>query len=757
MSILATAILSTLHGTDLGALLANHLWQSTLFGAAAALITLALQKNSAHVRYSVWLAASLKFLLPFSLLTGLASRFAWHKAAALQQPVFVVVQRVSQPFSSVSTPQAPALAPSTFATLATLWPILLLVAWFCGCATVLFVWWTRWRRVMLPVRNALGESPRELEALRRVQARPPAMQVKLIVSQSALEPGIVGIFRPLLLLPAGIADRLSPAQLDAVITHELCHVRRRDNLAAALHMFVQALFWFHPFVWWIGARLLAERERACDEEVLMLGTERQSYAEGILKICEFYLESPLVCAAGVTGSNLKKRIEAIMTHHSPLKLQLTNKLLLAIAAVLAIFGPLVFGFTDPSRTEAQNQSSPAVLSAVQNVSIQVSHTPPEKESMSFRAQGPGNMLFTMQYRPVLDLITSAYGLDRSQIAGAPDWVASEKYDITATLLNAHAPSDPRQSMPVLQTLLAQRFGLKFHREIQNQPVYELVVAKDGTKMMPVPQAEQDNLHYFSTNPPGQPQTHASAKHVSSALLAKYLSGVTGRLVLDKTGLARDYNFTLDWTATADNTIGDLLTVLPEQLGLELQPQTAPVGILVIDRIERPATDTSSAAHSQSAQPQSASASPSAVAVSFPSNSFASQTKSQAENPITCASGSVEYPEGTVIQMGDQPEQMCARTLNPPDPKHPDAPLKYSASWIHTSKMIRERSTTVVHVPEPPLVSCSPAASTQKNLCACEGAGDFSPGALVNSAKGSFQLRCKNGKWLQTKTPNIQRN
>ena len=95
----------------------------------------------------------------------------------------------------------------------------------------------------------------------------------LILSKSALEPGILGIFHPVLLLPAGISERLNNEQLDAILMHELCHVRRHDNVAAALHMLVEALCWFHPLIWWIGRRLVDERERACDEEVLKLGTD----------------------------------------------------------------------------------------------------------------------------------------------------------------------------------------------------------------------------------------------------------------------------------------------------------------------------------------------------------------------------------------------------------------------------------------------------------------------------------------------------
>jgi beta-lactamase regulating signal transducer with metallopeptidase domain len=77
-------------------------------------------------------------------------------------------------------------------------------------------------------------------------------------------------------------------------------------------MAVEALFWFHPVVWWLGARLMEERERACDEEVLLTGAEPEAYAEGILRVREMRLEAPPPCAAGVTGANLRKRIEEIM-------------------------------------------------------------------------------------------------------------------------------------------------------------------------------------------------------------------------------------------------------------------------------------------------------------------------------------------------------------------------------------------------------------------------------------------------------------
>src|SRR5262249_2749957 len=197
----------------------------------------------------------------------------------------------------------------------------------------------------------------ELETLRRLKKRLGIKrEIRLKISKSTLEPGILGIFHPTLILPTGISERLTDAQLEAIITHELCHVQRGDNLAAAVHMFVEAIFWFHPLAWWIGVRMVDERERACDENVLKLGSDPQAYAEGILKVCKFYLESPLFCTASVTGANLKKRIEAIMTNSGARSLELAKKLLLAATGISVVVGPLMFGLLSAPRGGAQPQA-----------------------------------------------------------------------------------------------------------------------------------------------------------------------------------------------------------------------------------------------------------------------------------------------------------------------------------------------------------------------------------------------------------------
>jgi protein involved in polysaccharide export with SLBB domain len=165
----------------------------------------------------------------------------------------------------------------------------------------------------------------------------------MVCCRERVEPGVFGNFRPVLLLPEGITERLSSQQLHAVLAHELCHVRRGDNFTAAIHMFVESLFWFHPLVWWIKVQLIEEQERACDEEVLRRGGDPVTYAESILKICEFYLTSPLMCVSGISGSNLKKRIEAIMKNRVAPKLTWSRIVLLTVGVLTALMGPAAIG------------------------------------------------------------------------------------------------------------------------------------------------------------------------------------------------------------------------------------------------------------------------------------------------------------------------------------------------------------------------------------------------------------------------------
>lgn len=265
-------------------MLANHLWQSTLFAVAAGLLTLVLQKNRARTRYWLWLAASMKFLIPFSLLVGAGSHLASSRGStATNAKLYFAMEQLSQPFTQRTTPTSLQTAPWTVvSSLNHLLPALLAV-WLCGFLAVVLAWFVRWRRISAAIQDAAPlREGREVDALQRLErAGGIPKRIKMMLSPAPLEPGIFGIARPVLVWPHGISDRLDDQHLETILIHELLHVRHYDNLAAAMHMVVEALFWFHPMVWWLGSRLMEERERACDEQVLESGSKRQVYAESI--------------------------------------------------------------------------------------------------------------------------------------------------------------------------------------------------------------------------------------------------------------------------------------------------------------------------------------------------------------------------------------------------------------------------------------------------------------------------------------------
>jgi hypothetical protein len=210
-----------------------------------------------------------------------------------------------------------------------------------------------WWRVCRLVRTSV---PAELTGIEL----PPTVQARS--AHGMLEPAVVGIFRPILLIPAGIQEYLTPRQLRAVIAHELCHVRQRDNLTAAIHMLVEGVFWFHPLVWWIGAKLVNTRERACDEDVLRELGDPDSYAEGILKVCRRYVEASLVCVSGISGADLRIRVEAIAANRIGSRLQAAKACVLIAVGLLAIALPVTVGAVAAAdRTAA---FLPAVLNEV---------------------------------------------------------------------------------------------------------------------------------------------------------------------------------------------------------------------------------------------------------------------------------------------------------------------------------------------------------------------------------------------------------
>jgi uncharacterized protein (TIGR03435 family) len=549
--------------------LANHLWQSTLFAAVAMLLTLVLRNNRAQTRYVLWLIASLKFLVPFSVFVAIGRQIEWPSAAPISHPVIpAAVEQLGQPFTFTNL----SLTPAPVVTWSPILAILLFI-WLCGFVGVLARWSYCWMRTRAAVRCA---TPVCIDA-----------PIRVLSSPSLIEPGIFGVFRPVLLLPAGINRHLTSNHVQAILAHELCHVRRRDNFAAALHMLVEAVFWFHPLVWWIGARLLEERERACDEEVLRLGNQPGVYAESILKICQFYLASPVACVARVTGSDLEKRIVRIMTQEITLHLSLHKKLLLMIAGTVAIGLPVALCIGHAAEKPAQTQvATKAPLPSFEVAAIKVNNS---GDHSSHWHDHSGKTFATNV--SLESLIQRAYGMQDYQISG-PNWLKSARYDIEA---EAPPSTSDEDYALMVRSLLRDRFKLTAHRDQEVLPVYALVIAKNGPKLEPV---KGEGSSVRST------RNQISMEMGSAKTIAQVLSRYTGRPVIDETGLTGTFKCELSWTpdenegsstnqpgmSAAVNSGPSIFTALQEQLGLKLVPKKDAVEILVVDSVNRIPTE-----------------------------------------------------------------------------------------------------------------------------------------------------------------------
>ncbi len=187
------------------------------------------------------------------------------------------------------------------------------------------------------------------------------------------------------------------------------------------------------------------------------------------------------------------------------------------------------------------------------------------------------------------LVQWAWDTPKNRILNAPAWFDATRFDLQA---KADAETDKQlRNLPgdeshlakrrMVQGMLAERFGMKLHEETRTLPAYDLEVAKGGAKL-PLSKDPGKNI--------GTGRNHFNGSGLTTALIAQQLSEISGRVVIDKTGLTDRYDVKLEWTpddATAgDNSAPSFFTAVQEQLGLKLVPAREPVQVIVIDGIEQ---------------------------------------------------------------------------------------------------------------------------------------------------------------------------
>jgi uncharacterized protein (TIGR03435 family) len=267
-------------------------------------------------------------------------------------------------------------------------------------------------------------------------------------------------------------------------------------------------------------------------------------------------------------------------------------------AALALLFTAPRGLAQPATASVKG----AVTSlAFDVISVKPSHSDSTEESMGMNRDG-----FTAANIQLHDLLLQAFELQEpEQLLGDPKWTTSDRWDVDARVAAEDIPALAKmtyhQRMGMFQQILIERFGMNAHHETRRLPVYALMVAKGGPKMAPSLLRPDD-----SAGIPGEPgllipsRGKETGRGTMMEFLARDLSEDLGRKVVDETGLTGRYDFTLTWTpddsasameastAAGATQAPSLFTAVQEQLGLKLEVVKAPVDVVVIDRLEKPA-------------------------------------------------------------------------------------------------------------------------------------------------------------------------
>ena len=427
--------------------LIDHLWQSTLFCAAIWSITLAMRANSAAVRHWLWQLASLKFLVPFSTLHLLGA------LAGLAAPVNVEPIPIVTTLTGASPVWSPAASLGGIAsgTPGVLLPALL-GTWIFGAACIALRWLCGWRSAVL---------------LSRAARPAPGTLPDTFVTDADIEPSVARVFRPVVLLPAALLGRLSQPQLRAVLAHEREHIARHDILKAHVHHLVEALFWFHPLVWFIGRQLREERERACDEAVIARGHDPGDYAAGILAVCRHCAGVHSKHAVAALAGDLTHRIGQILNGSSPVSVGFVKAFALSTGTLLLAVAPLFAGAVD----DAARRRGEVEYQARSLWDAQFAVTPVRDDGGTHARLSVASRELSIRNSSLRELVALAYGVESHQISARGEWFDGDRYDIRITLhqdMRAPETFSPLALRTSVNKLLASRFNIEIHVNQQCQ-------------------------------------------------------------------------------------------------------------------------------------------------------------------------------------------------------------------------------------------------------------------------------------------------
>ena len=283
--------------------LIHSLWQDLGIALSLALILRWLSPSQPQTRY---LAACLALL---ATLAAPVATFLWLRQSplALTSPFRAQLANRALPLDLLPAARHFSLDP---------WLPWITAAWLTGVVLLSARWIVSWAWLQWRIRSSNPAVAPQL------QSRVAALRQQLHVSRDVLvrmadwlaSPAVTGWIRPTLLIPAGALTGLAPDQLEALLAHELAHIRRYDYLANLIQTAIQTLLFYHPAVWWISARIRAERENCCDDIALSACGDRLVYARALVAL-EAARSPSVQVALAAGGASLQARIRRILYNH----------------------------------------------------------------------------------------------------------------------------------------------------------------------------------------------------------------------------------------------------------------------------------------------------------------------------------------------------------------------------------------------------------------------------------------------------------
>ncbi len=461
--------------------------------------------------------------------------------------------------------------------------------WLAGASALsvrlLGAWWMAARLCWKLTRPAPFEWCQAIERLRTRLG--VSRDVSLRISALVQSPVVIGAWRPLVLVPVGMLTGLPAAQVEALLVHELAHIRRHDYLVNLLQSVAEALLFYHPAVWLVSSHIRTERERCCDDAAVAISGNVLEYVNALAELAGSRPER--LAAVAANSGSLADRIARLLGESRPTsgRGSLLGVVLLAAAS---------YGLFAQSTPRPEFQAASIKLNT---------ENPPNRMQRPF----PGGR-WSSRNAHLQMIILTAYGIQPYQLIGGPNWMTSDGFDIEA---KADGEASTAQMLLMLQSLLADRFKLAVHRETREQPVYSLTAAK-GT-FNPPPPKEGGCAPLDPTAPPqpgpmpcGMVRTGLSGfldgYNIEISKVVYSLASVLGRPVLDHTGFTGTLDLHLKFTPDAatqglpggalgappadpDPSRPNIFEAVQEQLGLKLTSSKGPVEVLIIDHVERP--------------------------------------------------------------------------------------------------------------------------------------------------------------------------